>query len=66
VLDDWGDDSFVGGDGTDRFELGILPDESDFPDSSCDITPNAKPVLDVTAGTVTGYGSDTLQGFEHY
>jgi Ca2+-binding RTX toxin-like protein len=66
IFDDWGNDTYVGGDGSDTLTLGEEPDESDFPDSSCVLHSAIKPVLDIGAGTVTGYGDDTFNGFEAY
>lgn len=64
VVDDWGDDTFSGGTGSDRLVLGEATD--DPVDDGCfsDLATHA--VLDVAAGTVTGFGSDTFQGFDSY
>jgi Ca2+-binding RTX toxin-like protein len=65
VIDDWGDDQLAGGDGHDALILGVAGD--DPVDDRCPMGALAtNAVLDVGAGTVTGFGSDTFAAFETY
>lgn len=65
VLDDWGNDTLTGGDGTDRLRLGYSNNDQGLPHAAC-VLHRARPVMDLKAGTVTGYGNDTFSGFESY
>jgi hypothetical protein len=64
VIDDWGNDTLTGGDGHDELVLGVA--SQDPVDEGCSPALHADATLRVTAGTVTGFGSDTFSGFETY
>jgi Ca2+-binding RTX toxin-like protein len=67
ITDDAGNDTLDGGPGNDELAMG---EEQGIPDG--DLSPGPCPrydvhlVVDVGAGTVSGLGDDTFQGFESY
>ncbi len=65
VIDDWGNDTLAGGTGRlDRLTLGVAAADPSIDGCSPAIPTHA--TLDVGAGTVSGFGTDTFQGFEIY